>query len=76
MINAQKFGAYALYTARIYVSKYNWYYMPSSVHKVLIHGETVIRHFAVLPIRQRKSLGIKTTKILDSIMPENVRGLQ
>lgn len=24
--------------------------MPSSVHKILIHGENVIKHFAVLPI--------------------------
>lgn len=52
MINAEKFGSYAMETARIYVSNYEWYYMPSSVHKILIHGESVIKHFAVLPIGQ------------------------
>ena len=26
--------------------------MPSSVHKILIHGESIINHFAVLPIGQ------------------------
>lgn len=52
MIDPEKFGVYALETARIYVSNYDWYYMPSSVHKLLIHGESVIKHFSVLPIGQ------------------------
>lgn len=26
-----------------------WYNMPSSVHKILLHWESMIRHFAVLP---------------------------
>lgn len=51
-VNAFKFGQYAMDTARIFVNKYNWYYMPSSLHKILIHGESVIRHFAILPIGQ------------------------
>lgn len=51
-INAEKFGQYTLITAQLYVSKYNWYYMPSSVHKVLIHGAKIIEHYAVLPIGQ------------------------
>ncbi|CAI6355595.1 unnamed protein product [Macrosiphum euphorbiae] len=33
----------------MFVTLYPWYYMPSSVHKVLIHGADVIR-FAPLPI--------------------------
>lgn len=52
MIDAEKFSDYALETARLYVNKYNWYYMPSSVHKILIHGESIINHFAILPIGQ------------------------
>lgn len=51
-VNAVKFGEYTLGTAQLYVSKYNWYYMPSSVHKILIHGAKIIEHFAVLPIGQ------------------------
>lgn len=39
-------------TARMYVHKYEWYYMPSSVHKILIHGEKIIEHFSILPIGQ------------------------
>ena len=31
---------------------YDWYYMPSSVHKILIHGERIIRHFVIVPIGQ------------------------
>ena len=52
MINAESFGSYAVETARIYVTNYGWYYMPSSVHKILLHGQNIIKHFAVLPIDQ------------------------
>lgn len=50
-INAEKFGKYCYETAEFYVDKYNWYYMPASVHKILIHGENIIK-FAVSPIGQ------------------------
>lgn len=49
-VNPEKFGEYTRATAQLYVTKYMWYNMPSSVHKILIHGESIIRHFAVLPI--------------------------
>lgn len=49
-VNPEKFGEYTRATAQLYVTQYMWYHMPSSVHKVLIHGESIIRHFAVLPI--------------------------
>lgn len=52
IIDPGKFGEYAMETARLYIKKYNWYHMPSSVHKILIHGESIIKHFAVLPIGQ------------------------
>lgn len=51
-INATEFGRYAYDTAQLFVTKYRWYYMPSSVHKVLIHGESVIRHYSLLPLGQ------------------------
>ena len=51
-IDSQKFGAFAYKTAQLYVEKYKWYYMPSSVHKILIHGEVIIQHFGILPIGQ------------------------
>jgi hypothetical protein len=46
-INEKKIGIYAFNTAKLYVSKY----MPASVHKILIHGEKIIRS-AILPIGQ------------------------
>lgn len=52
MINASRFGKYAKETAQLFVNDYKWYYMPSSIHKILIHGESVIRHFSVLPFGQ------------------------
>lgn len=41
-INTAKFEEYALDTARRLVAEYPWYNLPSSVHKVLIHGAVVI----------------------------------
>lgn len=51
-INSKKFGSYARGTAEYYVQHYKWYYMPTSVHKVLIHGENVIKYHALLPLGQ------------------------
>jgi len=48
-IDSCKFEAYALETAKIYVNLYSWYYMPSSVHKILVHGGKVIKS-VLLPI--------------------------
>lgn len=48
-INITEFNTYCLDTANIYVQKYNWYYMPQSVHKLLIHGGDIISE-ALLPI--------------------------
>ena len=42
-IDPDKFGQYALETARFYVELYNWYAMPPSVHKLLVHGADIIR---------------------------------
>lgn len=36
-------------TFNLYVTEYNWFYMPSSLHKILFHGADIIK-FAGLPI--------------------------
>jgi len=46
-INYQTFDDYA--KARLFVHLYPWFYLPASVHKVLIHGRDIIRA-ALLPI--------------------------
>ncbi|CAI6353622.1 unnamed protein product [Macrosiphum euphorbiae] len=46
-----KFGVYCTKTAERYISLYKWYYMPSSVHKLLFHGADIIKH-AIVPIGQ------------------------
>lgn len=38
-------------TARKFVELYPWYYMPTSVHKLLIHSPQIVAH-ALLPIGQ------------------------
>lgn len=50
-INTQKFGEFAKDTAKLFVEKYPWFHMPASVHKILIHGATII-NAAILPIGQ------------------------
>ena len=50
-INIAKFGKFAFDTARLYIKLYPWYFMPATVHKLLIHGEKIIEH-AILPIGQ------------------------
>lgn len=47
MINTKKFGLFALETAKQFVNTYGWYYMPVTVHKLLIHGEIIISHFSI-----------------------------
>lgn len=34
-------------TAELYISEYPWYYMPLSVHKMLLHGADVIQELCV-----------------------------
>lgn len=48
-VDPKKFGIYAYDTAKMFVDLYGWYYMPVTVHKVLLHGEKII-NAAVLPI--------------------------
>lgn len=50
-VNADRFDSYAKETAELYVQLYGWYFMPPSVHKILIHGGEIVRH-ALLPIGQ------------------------
>jgi len=46
-INSAKFGEYALETAKLLIIKYPWYYLPASVHKVLLHGPAIIKNCLV-----------------------------
>lgn len=48
-ISVDAFEKYCSETAELYVKKYKWFYMPQSIHKILIHGPRLIKE-AVLPI--------------------------
>ena len=50
-IDDEKFKDYCVNTAHLFVALYPWYYMPTSVHKVLIHGAENVK-YALLPIGQ------------------------
>lgn len=42
IINQERFKEYTLETAHQFIQFYPWYYMPTSVHKLLIHGTEII----------------------------------
>ena len=48
-INTEEFKRFSLETYDLYIKKYKWYYMPQSLHKLLIHGSDIIENFH-LPI--------------------------
>ena len=50
-INKEQFKELLDETKRLYLDLYKWYYMPSSVHKILVHGCEIIESFS-LPIGQ------------------------
>lgn len=50
-VNIPLFDDNCTATARLFVAEYPWYYMPTTVHKVLIHGAKIIQ-YAILPIGQ------------------------
>ena len=50
-INVLKFEGYVIATARQFVQLYPWYNMPTSVHKILVHGHRIIEQ-SLLPIGQ------------------------
>jgi hypothetical protein len=48
-VNVSEFKMYTIDTAKLFISLYPLFFMPSSVHKILIHGADVIIA-AILPI--------------------------
>lgn len=48
-LNAKLFEKLCHSTAELFVSLYPWFYMPSTVHKILIHGGQIIRS-SILPL--------------------------
>lgn len=50
-INLEKFEEYCKNTASLYVDLYGWHPMTPTLHKILMHGASVIK-YAILPIGQ------------------------
>lgn len=48
-IDSARFDVLCSRTAEIYVENYPWYPMPSTVHKILIHGADILRT-SILPV--------------------------
>lgn len=47
-IDYEKFAKYCLDIVELYLNLYPWYSMPTSVHKVLLHGSNIIKHVGLL----------------------------
>lgn len=50
-LHVKRFEDYCWSTAQLFVHLYDWFYMPPTVHKILIHGPSVVASFG-LPIGQ------------------------
>lgn len=72
-INSRAFKEYALETARKLVATYFWYYLPSSVHKVLIHGSEVIDHLLVSIGELSEEAAESCNKLLKQFRRDNTR---
>lgn len=75
-IDAKKFQKYAIETAQKLVDLYPWFNMPTTVHKILIHGHQIIES-SLLPIGQmsgeaQESCNKSTSKNSEKISLENV----
>ena len=57
-INLEAFEKYTIDSRKLYLKHYSWYYMPVTVHKILIHSVEVIKH-ALLPIGMLSDEAIK-----------------
>ncbi|CAH0382639.1 unnamed protein product [Bemisia tabaci] len=44
-LNLEKFDELTKETLSLYMAKYQWYKLPQTVHKILIHGSEVMRNF-------------------------------
>ena len=67
-LNATKLKAYCLDTAKLNVEKYDWYYMPQSLHKVLFHAhQVVIEKDMPLGILSEEDVMLKYYRILVNI---------
>lgn len=59
-VNIDTFGVLLKDTLKLYLEHYDWYYMPSSVHKVLFHSCEVINFFQ-LPIGMLSEEALEAT---------------
>lgn len=50
-IDPSKFKDYCSDTRMLYITLYPWYFMPTTVHKLLIHGSEIIRN-SIIPVGQ------------------------
>lgn len=60
IINTDAFRMYCFDTAKRYVEIYGWYYMPTTVHIILIHGYKIMENL-FLPIGMFSEEALEST---------------
>ena len=68
-INSLKFAIYCKETLNLYVSLYPWFFMPVTLHKILVHGPVIVKRMC-LPIglfseeaQERRNKDIKSYRL-------------
>lgn len=72
-INVENFRQYSLDTMHLYESLYDWYYLPTHIHKLLLHGADIIGSM-LLPICQLSEEAAEANnKIIRQIRRDHTR---
>ncbi|GBP41749.1 hypothetical protein EVAR_33740_1 [Eumeta japonica] len=65
-IDTDKLSTFCKETSEIYVRLYGWYPMTPTLHKLLVHGPTIIKH-AIIPIGQLSEEAAEAKQTLSAI---------
>lgn len=63
-----KFEEYGEQTAVLLILKYSWYYMPSSIHEVLIYGASISTNRHDVGVSKKKHINYQEHYVLKKIL--------
>lgn len=72
-INTEKFKSFCVKTAKLFVEKYDWYWMSPTLHKILIHSTDVITNCKLSVAEMSEEAQEATNKIFKKTREENSR---
>lgn len=72
-INPVEFGRFTKSVMKKYVMKYPWYYMPPTIHKLLMHGQAVIEASSLPVGMLSEKAGESRNKLYQSFREQHAR---